>query len=170
MAEGLNSRPLAETVIEQNNLQMTPEGLTSHLSAKQIGETQFIRVDFADPDPRTAQEVVNAVADVFSNQVYEVSPSANGVTATVWEPALVSDRPVSPEYVRNASVALLLGLILGIGLAFLVERFDERWRSPEELEERLGIPIFAGIPELKRYKTEALQHPDGDKNTRKELK
>jgi capsular polysaccharide biosynthesis protein len=44
-------------------------------------------------------------------------------------------------------VALTIGLMLGIGLAFLLERFvDDGWRSPEEVEQASGVPTFGTIP------------------------
>jgi hypothetical protein len=39
--------------------------------------------------------------------------------------------------------------MLGIGLAFLLEHMDDRWRSPEEVEQVSGVPTFGIIPEFK---------------------
>ncbi len=150
MAEAVNSRPVAEAVIQQLGLQMTPEELLEgHLNVKQVRDTQFIQVDYEDPSPERAQQVVNTIGDVFSEQVSQVSPSANDITATVWERAEVPDEPVSPDPVRNSLLALGLGLMFGLGLAFLLETLDDRWRSPEEAEQISGVPTFGVIPEFK---------------------
>jgi capsular polysaccharide biosynthesis protein len=42
-----------------------------------------------------------------------------------------------------------LGLMLGIGLALLMEYLDYSWRSPEEVEQISGVPTFATIPEFR---------------------
>jgi capsular polysaccharide biosynthesis protein len=150
MAEGVNSRPVAEAVVEQYDLGMTPEDfLNDYLSVEQIAATQFIQIEYRDPSPERAVLVANAVGEVFSEQVSEVSPSANDVTATVWERAYVPDEPVSPNLVLNIGLALGIGLMLGVGLAFLLEHLDHSWRSPEEAEQISGVPNFAVIPELK---------------------
>jgi polysaccharide biosynthesis transport protein len=57
---------------------------------------------------------------------------------------------VQPRPVRNGVLGLVLGLVLGIGLAFLREALDTRIRSAEEIEERLGLPLLARIPEPPR--------------------
>jgi polysaccharide biosynthesis transport protein len=57
---------------------------------------------------------------------------------------------VRPRPVRNAVVALILGLALGIGLAFLREALDTRVRRSEEVGERLHIPMLGGIPQPPR--------------------
>jgi len=149
MAGGVASRPVAEAVIRQQDLRITTnEFLEKHLSVEQEPETQWIQVNYRDSNPETAQRVANAVGDVFSKQISEVSPSANAITATVWERAVVPDEPVSPNPIRNGLLALVLGLMIGVGLAFLVEYLDDSWRSPEEMEQISGAPTFGIIPEL----------------------
>lgn len=151
MAEGVGSRPVAEAVIQQLDLQITSEDFLDEerLSVEQIPETQFIQVNYRDSSPERAQQVANTIGDVFSEQISQVSPSASAVTATVWAQAVTPDEPVSPNPVRNGLLALMLGLLLGVGLAFLLEYLDDSWRSAEEAEQILGIPTFGVIPDFK---------------------
>ena len=57
---------------------------------------------------------------------------------------------VAPKPTRNALLGLGLGLILGVGLAFLRESLDTRVRSAEEISERLGLTLLARLPEPPR--------------------
>jgi tyrosine-protein kinase len=57
---------------------------------------------------------------------------------------------VQPRPLRTAALGLALGLVLGLGLAFLWEALDTRIRSADELEEQLGLPLLARIPEPPR--------------------
>lgn len=54
---------------------------------------------------------------------------------------------VSPRPVRNMAIALVFGLLLGVGLAFLREALDTRVRSGSEVAERLQLPLLARIPQ-----------------------
>jgi capsular polysaccharide biosynthesis protein len=146
MAQAVPTRPVAEAVIQEQNLKIAPGELLTNLTVEQIAETQFIEVAYRDADPERAQQVANTIGSVFSQRVSEVSPNVNGITATVWEPAVVPEAPVSPDLLRNGLVALVAGLMLGVALAFLMEHLDDRWRSPEEAEHIAGRPVLAVIP------------------------
>jgi capsular polysaccharide biosynthesis protein len=152
MVEAVNSRPVAEAVIRRENLRVTTEGFLANLEVEQVPETQFIEVTYTDTDPQRAQRLANAVGDVFSEQIVEVSPSANAITATVWEPAVVPEEPVSPNPLRNVLLGLVAGLVFGMGLAFLLEHLDDSWRSPEEVERISGVPTYGVIPDVELSK------------------
>jgi succinoglycan biosynthesis transport protein ExoP len=67
---------------------------------------------------------------------------AGNITASPAEGA----SKVRPRPKRAAILGGLLGLALGIGLAFLAEALDKRVRSEQEIEETLEVPLLARIP------------------------
>jgi capsular polysaccharide biosynthesis protein len=146
IAEAVASDTVAEVVIEQEALRITPEDFQKNLTVRQIPNTQFIEVNYRDPDPTKAQRIANAVGEVSSKQISDVSSSANAITATVWERARISRDPVSPNLVLYVLLALMLGTALGVALAFLLEYRDDSWGSPEEAERITGAPVLAVIP------------------------
>jgi Mrp family chromosome partitioning ATPase/capsular polysaccharide biosynthesis protein len=73
---------------------------------------------------------------------------------------------VQPKPVRNTVLALVLGIIVGLGLALLREALDTGVRSTDEIAERLGLPLLARLPAPpKRLRREArlvmIDDPDG---------
>src|SRR5918994_1461853 len=144
----VDSRPIAEAVIQELNLQLTPQDLLNNLSAEQIEDTHLIQLSYRDTDPERAQKILTYVSEVSSERISEAISGVDIVTVTVWEPATVLDAPVSPDPVRNGLLALGLGLMLGTGLALLLEIMNNRWRSAEEVEQASGVPNFGAIPEF----------------------
>jgi len=149
MAKAVATRPVAEETISRLDLNATPEQLLKNLWAYQEAGTQFVQVSYKDTDPVRARLVVTTVGEVFSEQVERMSkdsPSASAVTAALWERAAVPVEPASPNPLRNVAVALIVGAMLGMGLAFLRDYFDDSWRSTEEAEQVTGTPVFGVIP------------------------
>ncbi len=62
--------------------------------------------------------------------------------------ALTPGGPFRPSLRQDVTYGLMLGLLLGIGIAFLIEFLDRTIKSPEEIERRLKLPTLAVVPDL----------------------
>jgi capsular polysaccharide biosynthesis protein len=150
MTEAIHSRPVADEVINELELRETPKGFLDNLTVEQVNGTQFIELSYESTDREKAREIVNAVSNVSSKRISEASASSVAIKATVWEYALTPQAPVRPNPTRYVLLALVTGLMLGVGLCFLLEHLDDSWRSATEVERVSGVPTFGVIPEFER--------------------
>jgi receptor protein-tyrosine kinase len=65
---------------------------------------------------------------------------------TLVQGAVPPSRAFSPQLVRNGILALFVGLVLGLGLAFLVDYLDKRIKDVKGLERWFGAPVLASVP------------------------
>jgi capsular exopolysaccharide synthesis family protein len=84
-------------------------------------------------------------------QLFELSPTRLSRPQVV-APATLPPSPSSPNTVLNIAAGFFVALALGVGLAFLRERLDDRLRGRGDLEDKAGVPVMAVIPTVPRWK------------------
>jgi capsular exopolysaccharide synthesis family protein len=70
----------------------------------------------------------------------------NNGNVQVAEEAVAPTSPSSPKTSKDTVLGGLLGLLIGLGLALVVERLDRRIRGLEELEHIYGLPMLGVVP------------------------
>jgi receptor protein-tyrosine kinase len=115
---------------------------------------------------RDIQRQLNEVAEpnretlIKSKQNLGVIAALQNGKAELVQTAKPPSSPSSPKPVRDGVLGAMMGLILGVSLAFVLDRIDKRIRDPQELEETYGIPVLGAVPESKALR-EAASTTDG---------
>lgn len=93
-------------------------------------------------------------------QVRTLRVVSNGGIETVQQ-ATVPTAPVAPKPKRDAILALLAGGLLGLGVALLRARLDDRVRDADELTELWELPVIGLVPERDELAKPGHDLPDG---------
>jgi len=99
-------------------------------------------------DVDAAQASYDSVTRRFNQTNLESQLTQTNVS--VLNPAVEPTEPSSPNFKKNITVTLALGLILGGGIAFLLEFLDRRVRSADDLAQMLQFPVLAVIERPKK--------------------
>ncbi len=141
----LQSRPIAEAALRATPAPISAATLQGRTHATAIPETLLIDLGVEDTERGRAQQLASAVARAFIDQLPRLQ-SGSAVRVSLVEPPQQPTAPVKPRIPLNVALGLMLGVILGTGLAVLREFLDRTVRSPERLEVLAGAPVVGTIP------------------------
>lgn len=128
-------------VIEELKLDTTPEQLINQITLSSKSDSKVLTIEVQDPTPEQAVNIANVTAEVFQEEI----PSLMNVdNINILSAAKVRDNPspVKPNKILNIAIGAVIGLMLGIGLAFLLEILDTTIKDEKDVEEILGIPLM----------------------------
>lgn len=158
-ADLVTGKELANRVISTRGLQTDATTLSKKVKAEAVPETVLLNISVSDPSPEVAKSLTEVYANQLSELVAELETPPNGsaplLKATVVDPASLPTSPVSPNPVRNVGLALVLGLLLGFGLAVLREVLDTSVKTATDVEEAAQTSVMAGIS----YHADMRDHP-----------
>lgn len=141
---------LAQRTIDRLNLDTSAETLAAKVSAKSKPDTVLIDVKVLDASAVRARDIANALSDEFVLMARELETPGPGrkpdARVIVEQRASVPATPVVPKKTRNLALGIILGGMLGLGLAFLRDLLDNTVKTQETLEEITGTGAVGYIP------------------------
>lgn len=95
----------------------------------------------------TSLNILQAQLGVLQQELSNLQPDAAALGgSSIIETAKLPTRPSSPNHLTNGILAVLLGLPLGIGVALVRERLDNRFRGTDDVERMIDAPLLATVP------------------------
>lgn len=140
----IKSPAILDQVAQQLDLGLTAEQLNSKITVSNAENSQVVNVAVEDADPAIAVDIANTTADVFQNEILELMNVDN---VSILSPAVLKEdpTPIKPNPMLNMAIAAVIGLMLGVGIAFLLEYLDTTIKSDQDIEDVLGIPVLGMI-------------------------
>ncbi|MEH7225228.1 Wzz/FepE/Etk N-terminal domain-containing protein [Bacillus sp. JJ1566] len=132
--------------IVKEELDLT-ETLSELITVGSSNNSQVMKITVQHPDPEMAVKIANTTANVFKKQIVKIMNVDN---VSILSPAELPENPspVKPNPVLNMAIALVVGLMAGVGLAFLLEYIDNTVKSEQDIEKLLGLPVLGAIAQI----------------------
>ncbi|MDR7239992.1 YveK family protein [Neobacillus drentensis] len=133
---------ILEKVVQQLNLSQSPEEIAGQITVTSVDSSQVVSISVTDTDPERAAKIANTTARVFKEQIPNIMDFK--------DVRLLSDAKVNPSQINKSQnnttlIALIAGLVLGIGLVFLLDSLDETLRTDQEVEGMLELPVLGRV-------------------------
>lgn len=137
----IKSPVILSKVIEELKIDTMPEQLTNQITLSSESDSKVLKIEVQDSNPEKAANIANVTAEVFKEEI----PSLMNVdNINILSAATFSENPspISPNKGLNLVIGAIIGIMLGVGLAFLFEILDTTIKDEKDVEEILGIPII----------------------------
>ena len=147
--EIIQSQEVAMQVISQMNLQDTdgkalvPEKFLKKVEVDIPVNTRILTIKVTDSDPQKACAIANALSAASRERIQKVLDLKR---VQVVDEAQVASTPDGPDAARNAFTAGILAVVLVMVILVLRFMFDDRIRTPEDVEDYLGLNVLGLIP------------------------
>jgi succinoglycan biosynthesis transport protein ExoP len=148
----------AQNVIEsiRTHYQAAKSEETAIVAALNRAEQEYQKVGRKESKLETLQRAVDTnrqLYDLFFRRLSETSATGDlaSARASIVEPAVVPRLPAKPKKLLIVSIAVLLTLLFGVGVAFLLASLDNTVKSSRDVEERLKRPLLGLVPLLRGH-------------------
>ena len=145
-SEIVKSRRIADKVIKNLSLNYTIDELLNNISVSNTAETEIITIIVKDQDKPLAADIANEVVKVFGEEIKDIYKLQNVSVIDVAEEA---EEPYNINMLKDLVIYLLVGIVLACGTIFVIYYFDTTIKSAEEIENKLGLPVFGIVPKVK---------------------
>lgn len=152
--EILSQRTFLSQISEDMDGRYSAGQLKGMISYSAVNETQILEIRVIGKDPQDVYDICHSVLVHAPDELIRVI-SAGSVK--ILDDGQVATVPFSPNVKQNSLIALILGIAVGAGIILLLELFDTRIKSREDIVKKLPEPLLGEIPEFIKVEEAGVQ-------------
>ena len=140
----MKSPAILDQVIDELGIDLTVAELNEKMTVSSEEDSQVVNLTVQDTNPQMAADIANETAEVFREKIFTLMNIDN---VNILSKAKVEENPapIKPKPLLNMALALVVGLMLGIGIAFLLEYLDNTIKSEQDIERLLQVPVLGAV-------------------------
>lgn len=123
----------------------SPQTLKNMISMSSVNDTEILEIKVTGKVPEDVYEICHSVLIHASDELVRV---INAGSVKILDDGQVPTTPISPNVKKNALLAFVIGIILGALVILLLELFDTRIKSRDDIINKYQEPLLGEIPEL----------------------
>ena len=145
-SEIVKSKRVLGQVINNLNLNYTYGALSNNIEVSSVTGTQIIKITVTDGNSKTAMKVANEIGKVFAKEIPELYNISNvNILDTAEQPSSAYNVNIT----KQSAISLLAGLVLGLGIVFVMYYFDRSVKNASQIEDKLKLPVLATVREYR---------------------
>lgn len=145
-SEIVKSKRVLGQVINNLNLNYTYGALSNNIEVSSVTGTQIIKITVTDENSKTAMKVANEIGKVFAKEIPKLYNISN---VNILDTAEVAPSAYNVNITKQSAISLLAGLVLGLGVVFVMYYFDRSVKNASQIEDKLKLPVLATVREYR---------------------
>lgn len=142
-SEIIKSSRIMNAVIEKLDLDYTADQLKKTITVTNINNTELIKISVNTDDPSLSSDIANEIAGVFSEEIVDIYSIQN---LAIIDKAIPATNPYNINILKQVAIYLAAGVVLAFVVVFIIYYFDNKIKSVEEVEQKIGLPILGSVP------------------------
>ncbi len=143
--EILSRRTFLSQVAEDLDGRYSTGELKSMIAYSAVNETQILQITVTGKVPQDVYDICHSVLVHAPDELIRV---INAGSVKILDDGQIPRSPVSPNVKQNSLIAFLLGIAVGAGIILLLELFDTRIKTREDIASKFPEPLLGEIPEF----------------------
>ncbi|MED3985210.1 Wzz/FepE/Etk N-terminal domain-containing protein [Peribacillus simplex] len=143
----IKSPAILEKVIDELELDQSVDQLSQKITINSQENSQVFSLTVQDSNPSQAVKIANTVSETFQKEIKDIM-NVDNVSVLAKAEIKENPTPVKPNPLLNIAIAVVVGFMAGIGLAFLLEYMDNTIKDEDDIERLLELPILGSIQKI----------------------
>lgn len=138
----VKSKRVLNQVIDDLDLDISYESLSGMISVSALNNTEVIKIAVNDRDANEAKDIADSIAEYFTKEVKDLFKMDN---VNVLDEATVATTPYNINVLKQTIIYILIGIVLGLGVIFVIFYFDRTIKTVEQVEQKIKLPILGSV-------------------------
>ncbi|MBO1206148.1 capsule biosynthesis protein CapA [Staphylococcus nepalensis] len=141
-SEIVKSPRILDKVSKELDRKYSSSELLGMLTVTNQAESQLLNIDVVSKNGNDSEKIANKIAEVFSDEVPDIMSVDNVSVLSIADDTVTQ---VAPKPMVNLVIGLVIGLVIALLIIFIIEMFDKRIKTEEDIEKELGVPVLGSI-------------------------
>ena len=145
--EIIKSKRVLNQVIDNLSLDYSYSKLHGSIEVSSVTNTEVIIITVTDTDKTLAKDITNEIAEVFEKEIPELYNISN---VNILDTAEEASSPSNISVAKQSILFVMIGLVLGLGLVFVLYYFDRTVKTVEQVETKIGLPVLGTVQDFNK--------------------
>lgn len=145
----IKSPAILEIVVDKLDQNLNWEKLNQNITVTSQENSQIFTLTFKDTNPAEAVKIVNTISETFQYEIRNIM-SVDNVSILAKAEIKENPIPVKPKPLINIGIAIVIGLMGGMGIALLLDFMDNTVKNDRDVAALLGVPVLGTVQKMSK--------------------